>query len=581
MNRVIYALVIAGIVTFSLYRTLPWMVVLDRVMLVCACALFLFFLLGDNLGAKTEEAFTTDDTDTSNSTEVSTFIHKENLDVVRDVADDKLVLYATLFHPDSTRSLPATWKSVSSVSDTQEFELDQDGSTYSSTDKSLTIDSNFDMKGPGCNTIAITNKKIFSIIMVMRNHAMSNWNYETNTEAPLLQLFCEHQGNTEANNWLKMSFTNQNGITPSMGDNQYNNVTMKIEYSDKNVISDPFVVSTSKTYMYIVTVTDSPELLVSLKRIEIDSNRTDQSEIVMTGDLKDSAVLTDKLSRKMLINGGEVGMMLYNIAIFDTTLDTNEITNLANHLKNNFNPVNTRCPYNDEICFSEACIEIDDWADHTQLINRPDCRKKVHDVCVENDSVTGCGNCWNPNTPDYDTPKCRLWRSYMKNEEDLAGFSSTQLDTIRQTYSLVSESDKTSAVNEAISNERAAADRNLQSEKDKCDKSKSEAVDKETKRLTNYYENPDRLPKATSGLNNPYENDSSRTTKTMNNPYNGSDESGDTSGDTDLLENPYEKKSSSSRIPSFKRVKSVGDDSDDVESDSGGGLLGWIQGLFS
>jgi hypothetical protein len=176
---------------------------------------------------------------------------------------------------------------------------------------------------------------------------------------------------------------------------------------------------------------------------------------------------------------------LYNVVIFKTNLNQQNITDVLAHMNHNIKPVPKGCPYTDDICYSDECNAIDNWAIPTALRDLPACRKKIDVFCTSNTSFSEC-KCWDPNSTEYASAKCRLWRAYIGEDAsrslDIPALTQAQINEIKNVHKLVTQASQEQAVKDA---------------RDASERLRIAAIDSEKLRLINYYEN---APKPGTGM---------------------------------------------------------------------------------
>lgn len=483
MNRLLYVLVLASIVVFASYKSVGWRSVVDRALLASAFVLLLFFVMGDD--RQVSELFTTETDEESPTVER---IFKEDLDDVRNILPQKLLFYTTVFHPDSVETMKnnmsiQTWDSVRSSTDASNFRFD-DNPVFDSNDNKINLEGGNYMEGPMTNALGITDPTKFTVVAVINSYSLATWLGSDltvppqNTNAELFQMF----GSTDDvndTNLLKVSFTTENSSPSEInsdGISQYTGIKLRIRYSNEEMVTSEIPIASDVTYMYAFVVSQGQTPTVTVKRASMHSSSlTEIAEFTAPSTVRRIKHL---LNKGITFNAqGLLEMNLYNFAIFDAAMDDGQLSSLLQHFSNNFDPMDTRCPYDDATCYSDECIGIDDWSVPSALINTPDCRKKVEEFCSNNPSHPEC-MCWDPEDGNYDKLKCKLWRAYISGDPDqvlnIQGLTAEQLAEIKQHHKLVTEESKDQAV---------------QAAKDQAEKSKTEALESEKKKLINYYEN--------------------------------------------------------------------------------------------
>eukprot|EP00873_Tetraselmis_striata_P027005 jgi/Tetstr1/447269/TSEL_034706.t1 len=431
------------------------------------------------------ELFTTGDGDAGETVQR---IFKEDLDDIRKVLPQKLLFYTTVFHPESVQSIEngasiQTWDSVRSSTDTSQFRFG-DNPVFDSSEKKINLEGGNYMEGPMTNALGITDPTKFTVVMVVNSYSLATWlgtdlsSAPQNTDAELFQMFGATDDVNDTN-LLKVSFTTENSTPTEMnsdGISRYTGIKIRIRYSNEERVTPEFPIASDETYMYAFVVTQGQTPTVTIKRASLHSRSL--------AEIADFTAPATVRHIKHLLNKGItfnaqrlLEMHLYNFAIFDAALDDGQLSTLLDHFSNNFDPADTRCPYDDATCYSDECIGIDDWSVPTALINAPACRGKVNEFCKNNPSHPEC-MCWDPEDGNYDKLKCKLWRAYISGDPDqvlnIQGLTAEQVAEIRQHHNLVTEEAKNQAV---------------QAAKDLAEKGTRDALESEKKKLINYYEN--------------------------------------------------------------------------------------------
>jgi len=401
---------------------------------------------------------------------------------------------------------------------------------------------------------------------------------ETNKQS-LFRMFTHKDGN---NNFLDIGFsTNDDGGLAK--DENKAEVRMYIAYSNKAKTSDGFELEFGVPYVYAAVVSEGGIILKCAR--------------VGDGDFQDVAAVTkvvsaiavgDIASRKINFDANSIEVDVYNFAFFANTLDNSSLRTALEHFSSNFNPAETHCPYGDEICFSDACIGIDDWADPMALVNSGDCRAKIDEHCKGSYTSAVC-TCWDPDNTDYSSKKCKLWRAFIGNDParvfDADDLTSAQIDDVKQKNNLVTVAEKDAAVEAA---------------KTEGDRAKTEAVASENKRLIDFYKNA-APPRGSRGSDDDEEGDGDGDggggdTETGVADYwgaPGASRSKRATPKTRLpkgtdapIANPYTGTKATpdgepaGRIKRISRLRGLdGDDEDDGTEKTG--LFGWFRGLFS
>ena len=589
MNRLLYVIVLACIVVYASYRSVDWRTVVDRALLASAFALLLFFVMGHD-GTELAEQFTTEDAaDDDGGNSADHYVFREDLSVIRGIGDpDTLSFYVTAFHPDSTGDLAnKKWKSVATDGDTNDFEL---GDNNAVSQNYVSLKEGNYMKGPVSNGLGIDDPRSFVVIFVAKigPEGFNKWLDPTagdpSARKSLFQMFTHKAGL----NFLDIGFSTNGDNGSLTKDENKGEVHMYIAYSDKDETSSKIEVEFGVPYVYAAVVSADE---ITLKRAKVgDENFHD---VVEQTDGGTAIAVGDIASRQIEFNlnsANSIDVDVYNFAFFTNTLVTSSLLTALEHFSSNFNPAETHCPYGDEICFSDACIGIDNWADPMSLVNNGDCRAKIDDHCKGSYSSDVC-RCWDPDNADYSSNKCKLWRAFIGNDPsrvfDAAALTSAQVADVKQSHSLTTIAEKDAAVEAA---------------KKDGDRAKTEAVASENKRLIDFYKNaaPPRGSRASDndedGGGDDDDNDGSGDTETGVVDYWGAPGASRSTRatpktrlrkDADApIVNPYTGTKASPEGAPAGRIKRVSrlrglDEEDEEDGTAKTGLFRWFRGLFS
>lgn len=549
MNRLLYMIVLACIVVYASYRSVGWRTVLDRALLGSAFVLLLFFILGDDaIPTRVAEQFTAQGGDDDPDHQ---YVFREDLDDIRKIGD--LLFYTTVFHPDSVGSAMSNKQLTSVAKEDDPSKFDMNNFSFTTDDKGINLTGeDAKMTGPSTKFIGITNTEKFTVVAVMKNYNFNTWKQSTDADVFKLPGIVD-EGNA---NFLTVSLTNENQGSED--------VYFRTKYTSSEGVSGAVQFDPAATYVYAVVVSQEPNKVVTIKRAKIGENEFHE---IHTHDVSDSKDLRKQVDVELEFNPDSLlDMYLYNFAIFDKSLEERDLLDLLAHFNNNFNPIDTRCPYNDETCYSDACIGIDDWSQPMALANSEACRAKVDEYCRENYSEAVC-KCWDPDNDDYNTKKCKLWRAFIGNDPgrvfDAETLSDTQVTQVKQAHSLTTIADKNAAVEEAKKNAEKEKDEAVESEK----KKHKELIDVWDKAATTKKESEDDAKPAT-GIVDVWDEDvveevpKKKGKSRLINPWDEESAPGD---------------SGKSEFKKLKRLRQL----DDEEEDTKKGLFGWFRGLFS
>lgn len=514
--RLFYATVIAGIIAYASYKKVPANTMFDRALLGFALVLFAFFLFGNPVHI--EEKFTTANITSTTSTQPNTTGGAEATPLatnryIEDLEDmekisTSLVLYTTVFSPKSTSDLlnsPGTWKNVAKTTAAKEYKF-----TFDSSDSkvyrnfvgetSLLIDKT--LSGPRAENVLSRNEMGKFTIAIVVKHTIPS----INTANKEYVLFDFPDSTSDANKaGLQISLLNFSGVTGT----STIKADFRIRYADivyglAAVSSETkLAIDPQQKYLYTFVIdaaSYTTTSVVKMFRAILGSSQTSNVAHNLVKILPSTAlsaqpsfipsntfITINSTPRNPTpepttsdITRTPFTTTLYNIAIFKTNLTETERTNLLTHMNHNINPVPKRCPYVDDICYSDECNAIDDWANPTALRDLPACRKKIDAFCTSNTSFLEC-KCWDPNSTEYASSKCRLWRAYIGDDAsralDIPGLTAAQITEIKNVHKLVTQTSQEQAVKEA---------------KDAAERLRVAAVDSEKLRLVNYYENAPR-----------------------------------------------------------------------------------------
>lgn len=521
MERLLYASIFGGIVAYVSYKTVTAKIVFDRVAIACALVIFMFFIFRQN----TEEPFTTvvanttNTTNTANTTSTTNVIarYREDLEDIEKISNS-LVFYTTMFNNLSTSELlttPGEWKNVAKSTSTKGFKFTfdpTDQKTFNNFEGRTNLQFSKTLTGPLAENVLTSNDiSKFTLAIVIKHSFPQDM-------ADKEYIIFDFPTSSTGKSGLQISVLNISPNGQSTGADL--KAEFRIRYADIIYKLNPTSVgtdsklgiNTESIYLYtfvINTEVFSTSSVVKMYRavlgldnpsnVEIGLQRILPATISTAPSFHPSndpkGITINSTGATPTLETLQVGTThpvrssttttLYNIAIFKTNLSQQNITAILAHMNHNIKPIPKGCPYTDEICYSDECNAIDNWAIPTALRDLPACRKKIDVFCTSNTSFSEC-KCWDPNSTEYASVKCRLWRAYIGDDAsrslDIPSLTQTQINEIKNVHKLVTQASQEQAVKDA---------------KEASERIRLAAVDSEKLRLINYYEN---APKPGTGM---------------------------------------------------------------------------------
>lgn len=301
--------------------------------------------------------------------------------------------------------------------------------------------------GPDSNLLNIDFINKFTILLVCKHGNLVTNN--TNNEIELLKLYA----NSPNNNGIVL-FIQENSLQIN---NNVQTGTLLFQQADSPPM--PCLISTNDssiqfekdilTFYFIIKGNDHIRVLT------MNEKNNSISELLKFNVANTDITFSNK---EAVINRFKNwNSNIYNIAIYNTALTDDQITNVYNHILNEYlkyidpnfqsmiqeyNDTITllsnylKCPYDKTTC--DACSSINKWNDMSQLINaNTTCRKAINDFCALNTNNPLC-KCWNNSSPMYNTDNCKLYRSIFSGTNAcLDDLTQDDLDYMRAKYGLI------------------------------------------------------------------------------------------------------------------------------------------------
>lgn len=369
---------------------------------------------------------------------------------------NNLSIYCTAFNKLSYTIGSKEWRNLMDVSTDKNgslvcpTQLNFDVVPAYSRQNGFSLSSNF-LKGPFSNTLKISYKTPYTIMLAFKNGLLTN-DRTTNQRVELLKLFA----NSDNNNGLSLYF--ESGSLKSQNNTefgklmfQYSNntpVELKLASTDNLFKVDNNILS----LIYIVRYEDKLRILYMTEK---NNNVYELAKFNITND--DITFSNKELYINRYKNWNA---NIYTFAIYRSALTDANISNIYEHIKSlyiKFNDPNyismadkynsmidlirqlVKCPFDKPVC--DACKSITQWNDFTQIINAPlDCRKAISQYCQTNTKNSFC-QCWDTSSSIYNTPGCRMLRDVFASDGKLVCSNLTEDDIkcIKSKYNLTDQ----------------------------------------------------------------------------------------------------------------------------------------------